>query len=142
MKRPPQPSLMLHGKVEVEPLLGDRPERPVLFHSLERPVGHLPQGVALGRPGEGVRALELSSTAYKDLDLVRPETPYGLEGYRLRLDAGVDFPHHDILHRGIVKVNPLHLDGVFLLDAVDEFRSRSEERRVGKECRSRWSPYH
>ena len=25
--------------------------------------------------------------------------------------------------------------------AVDRFR-RSEERRVGKECRSRWSPYH
>ena len=22
------------------------------------------------------------------------------------------------------------------------FRNRSEERRVGKECRSRWSPYH
>ena len=22
------------------------------------------------------------------------------------------------------------------------FASRSEERRVGKECRSRWSPYH
>ena len=22
------------------------------------------------------------------------------------------------------------------------YRSRSEERRVGKECRSRWSPYH
>ena len=22
------------------------------------------------------------------------------------------------------------------------FRPRSEERRVGKECRSRWSPYH
>ena len=22
------------------------------------------------------------------------------------------------------------------------FRERSEERRVGKECRSRWSPYH
>ena len=27
-------------------------------------------------------------------------------------------------------VNPLSFDG------------RSEERRVGKECRSRWSPYH
>ena len=25
---------------------------------------------------------------------------------------------------------------------VDMARSRSEERRVGKECRSRWSPYH
>src|SRR5256885_6807661 len=24
----------------------------------------------------------------------------------------------------------------------EEVRSRSEERRVGKECRSRWSPYH
>src|SRR5256886_14384599 len=24
----------------------------------------------------------------------------------------------------------------------DELRARSEERRVGKECRSRWSPYH
>ena len=23
-----------------------------------------------------------------------------------------------------------------------EFGIRSEERRVGKECRSRWSPYH
>ena len=23
-----------------------------------------------------------------------------------------------------------------------EIRKRSEERRVGKECRSRWSPYH
>ena len=25
---------------------------------------------------------------------------------------------------------------------VDDMRIRSEERRVGKECRSRWSPYH
>ena len=28
-----------------------------------------------------------------------------------------------------------------LLDAAEE-KGRSEERRVGKECRSRWSPYH
>ena len=26
--------------------------------------------------------------------------------------------------------------------SADEEQSRSEERRVGKECRSRWSPYH
>ena len=25
---------------------------------------------------------------------------------------------------------------------VRRFKIRSEERRVGKECRSRWSPYH
>ena len=26
--------------------------------------------------------------------------------------------------------------------AADATNDRSEERRVGKECRSRWSPYH
>src|SRR2546430_8801650 len=26
--------------------------------------------------------------------------------------------------------------------AIVDCRGRSEERRVGKECRSRWSPYH
>src|SRR2546430_16141723 len=29
-----------------------------------------------------------------------------------------------------------------LADILDHHRHRSEERRVGKECRSRWSPYH
>ena len=44
-------------------------------------------------------------------------------------------------------------DGIYVLikevvdNSVDEFimgagKQRSEERRVGKECRSRWSPYH
>ena len=28
------------------------------------------------------------------------------------------------------------------IDIVDNRDNRSEERRVGKECRSRWSPYH
>ena len=27
-------------------------------------------------------------------------------------------------------------------NALNDFGGRSEERRVGKECRSRWSPYH
>ena len=31
----------------------------------------------------------------------------------------------------------------FVITIGDEFQGlRSEERRVGKECRSRWSPYH
>ena len=29
-----------------------------------------------------------------------------------------------------------------LFRAAAEAETRSEERRVGKECRSRWSPYH
>ena len=33
------------------------------------------------------------------------------------------------------------IDG-FLFDALNGLGQRSEERRVGKECRSRWSPYH
>jgi len=34
--------------------------------------------------------------------------------------------------------------GVFktTLGLAERFGKRSEERRVGKECRSRWSPYH
>src|SRR3712207_7641509 len=35
--------------------------------------------------------------------------------------------------------------GLHLLEAAEEVGAgavRSEERRVGKECRSRWSPYH
>ena len=28
------------------------------------------------------------------------------------------------------------------IDTVKQSYDRSEERRVGKECRSRWSPYH
>ena len=31
---------------------------------------------------------------------------------------------------------------VLAIDAEISFAIRSEERRVGKECRSRWSPYH
>ena len=29
-----------------------------------------------------------------------------------------------------------------LMNIPDNYKVRSEERRVGKECRSRWSPYH
>src|SRR3712207_4997612 len=36
-------------------------------------------------------------------------------------------------------VGSVHFVGDFAVDLDDE---RSEERRVGKECRSRWSPYH
>ena len=29
-----------------------------------------------------------------------------------------------------------------IIEKAKDFADRSEERRVGKECRSRWSPYH
>src|SRR2546427_12750849 len=35
-----------------------------------------------------------------------------------------------------------HLDAAILVHPAFAMPKRSEERRVGKECRSRWSPYH
>ena len=38
-----------------------------------------------------------------------------------------------------IRLREAHQDGP---DSIDADAERSEERRVGKECRSRWSPYH
>ena len=42
-----------------------------------------------------------------------------------------------LLHDYFVKQFPLEIENIQILQMY-----RSEERRVGKECRSRWSPYH
>ena len=49
--------------------------------------------------------------------------------------TGLDFKDGDLALRG----NFSTLDEK---DVIIDRRARSEERRVGKECRSRWSPYH
>ena len=67
-------------------------------------------------------------------DLRRILTDYGFEGFPLRKD----FPltgHYEVRFDDLEKrvvYEPVKL--------TQEYRS--EERRVGKECRSRWSPYH
>ena len=38
--------------------------------------------------------------------------------------------------------NPIKWAKTLIGYANDKGGTRSEERRVGKECRSRWSPYH
>ena len=51
--------------------------------------------------------------------------------------AGYDFVFVDAEH------SPLDRRDVFQhIMAAQGAGARSEERRVGKECRSRWSPYH
>ena len=45
-----------------------------------------------------------------------------------------------ILARFLLKKAPKWCS--YLLWGIVFVRLRSEERRVGKECRSRWSPYH
>src|SRR2546428_5242655 len=53
-----------------------------------------------------------------------------------------------LLHYLALKSAGRHLSGLpdvpvyFELNTLAQMESRSEERRVGKECRSRWSPYH
>ena len=46
----------------------------------------------------------------------------------------------------LVSISGLHMDMDAQIPGPDEDDVievvRSEERRVGKECRSRWSPYH
>ena len=51
------------------------------------------------------------------------------------------------LNVGLMMVKPADLKrkakrGDQLAQRVYRYLTRSEERRVGKECRSRWSPYH
>src|SRR3712207_5685384 len=55
----------------------------------------------------------------------------------------VDKLNHDEDVDGFIVQLPLpkHIDEQKVIMAID-YRKRSEERRVGKECRSRWSPYH
>src|SRR5574343_137463 len=36
----------------------------------------------------------------------------------------------------------IHRRGGTFASTISEKKEKSEERRVGKECRSRWSPYH
>ena len=58
----------------------------------------------------------------------------------LSLLASKDNEHPEHL---IVDGNKKHLKSAVIYGANASGKSnRSEERRVGKECRSRWSPYH
>ena len=54
-----------------------------------------------------------------------------------RSDAEVD----DV-DDGVVVFGDASALGSALAPAIASALARSEERRVGKECRSRWSPYH
>ena len=61
-------------------------------------------------------------------------------------DIAADWP--TLLNLGVSSVSgvitKLRQSSVYKANnaAAANARSRSEERRVGKECRSRWSPYH
>src|SRR5689334_25395123 len=100
-----------------------------------------------------------------DLDLIRRETGHlgggSLRaGYHLDTDPNIATVFGD-MDRAIHRLHGGVGEERHLIDGVDSLRDplyrlgevtiapgyypvvlRSEERRVGKECRSRWSPYH
>ena len=51
---------------------------------------------------------------------------------------------HSVMGEGYITLMDLHTRGIKDVDVLLTWikQLRSEERRVGKECRSRWSPYH
>src|SRR3712207_216283 len=62
-----------------------------------------------------------------------------MDSLNMRLAVNLSGRQGDVLARGVRLYDTRH-PGRFVVFANVDFRS--EERRVGKECRSRWSPYH
>ena len=59
-----------------------------------------------------------------------------LNGYEAAKQSGISRSNAYNALAGLVD------KGAAYIQEEDTVRYRSEERRVGKECRSRWSPYH
>src|SRR5688572_33443265 len=48
----------------------------------------------------------------------------------------------NLQRKGLLRKDPARPRAIEVAGARPRGAGRSEERRVGKECRSRWSPYH
>src|SRR3712207_9278216 len=112
---------------------------PAVRDSLRRSLAF--EGYTVTNAADGEEALAAVATQRPDavvLDLQMPRLD-GLETCRRLRAAGEDVPILMLTARDRTS------DRVTGLDAgADDYlpKPRSEERRVGKECRSRWSPYH
>ena len=82
-------------------------------------------------------------------DLILPDSTTLLD---YMLDEMSDIIEHLVVYPENMKRNLEKTDGLifsqrimlYLIEnkGLSREKARSEERRVGKECRSRWSPYH
>ena len=84
----------------------------------------------------GVKPTEtlIDITALGELKYVRADAGYVLLGGLAT--------HNDVLASRACFERALPLAQACWEVGAPQIRTRSEERRVGKECRSRWSPYH
>ena len=87
--------------------------------------------------------IEIAVASTPGLKFIRSNTVYGLGFIRLQFEYGRDY--HFVRQQTINRLKDAVLPAGVLpvispAGGISEIRS--EERRVGKECRSRWSPYH
>src|SRR2546427_348346 len=77
-------------------------------------------------------------------DGIRDLTVTGVQTCALPIwiDPAVAVPADRPVYRAVVHAGPAAYSAQHLLHVAAHEPGRSEERRVGKECRSRWSPYH
>src|SRR2546430_17602892 len=109
--------------------------------------------------GSGLLRTETVRDAGRSFAEVLPVDPHGQERLFERLPADVRALQQNtllpagnlmIVHLGLLYAvieawgkwhfTDARVDGLLKAPFLDDLRS--EERRVGKECRSRWSPYH
>ena len=90
-----------------------------------------------------------SDVFIQDLPGIYSLSPYTLEEVIARNylvnekpDAIIDIIDGTNIERNLFLTTQLLELGIPMVVAVNMIVLRSEERRVGKECRSRWSPYH
>src|ERR1044072_1304089 len=96
-------------------------------------IGHDTHRLAEGRPlvlGGVTIESERGAEGHSDADALAHALTDAVLGALCEGDIGRHFPDNDPRWKGA--------DSLQLLARV----MRSEERRVGEECRSRWSPYH
>ena len=58
------------------------------------------------------------------------------------IGKNVEVWENAVIREGVVIGNDVVIHPNVVINSGVEIGDRSEERRVGKECRSRWSPYH
>ena len=98
-----------------------------------------------------------ASTSYSAYPVLRMEGPGGNTNYDINLGGSSSIGTVSQTTNARVQIGPnfplsdfLVLSNSFIGEVVtgsgsgafSTIANRSEERRVGKECRSRWSPYH
>src|SRR2546426_8737057 len=109
---------------------------------LEKTIGQALEDAAVHNPASDaiISRLQGLRLSYRDLrDQVR-RTARGLWGLGIRPGDRVGMWASSCAEWVYLQVATARI-GAVLVNVNPAYR-RSEERRVGKECRSRWSPYH